>query len=294
MSPLRGFLIIMKLINPKNNKEISLAGDWHYLPVAEFKSNNYFVFGSKDNVFSSRPKLPINISANTPTLLYNGMIAPLVPYKIKGVIWYQGESNTGQPELYERLFPSMINNWRRDFGSDLPFYFVQIAPYDYGDYTKSEFLRDAQRKTLMLANTGMVVTLDIGNVKNIHPANKKDVGERLALWGLNNLYGKENLVYSGPLYKSMKIKENTIEIEFDHVGSGLQLKGNSKQFLIAGADKIFKIAKSKIDGDKVIVWSDEIDYPLAVRYAWDNKSEAALFNQEGLPASTFRTDSWNE
>lgn len=282
----------MKLVNITSKKELPLAGEWHYLPVAEFKGNNYFVFGSKDGVFRSRPKLPIAFSSNTPTLLYNAMIAPLVPFKLKGFIWYQGESNAGMPELYERLFPSMINNWRRDFGADLPFYFVQIAPYDYGEYTKSEFLRDAQRKTLMLDNTGMAVTLDIGNVNNIHPANKKDVGERLALWGLGKLYGKENLVISGPLYKSMIIKGNKIEIEFEHTGTGLLLKNDGDQFMVAGADKNFKVAKSKIEGNKLLVWSDEISYPFAVRYAWDNKSEAVLFNKEGLPASSFRTDNW--
>ncbi|MCW8848918.1 MAG: sialate O-acetylesterase [Melioribacteraceae bacterium] len=283
----------MKLINIETGEEISISGKWSYRPVAEFRGMVYYVFGGDNQLFNSRPKLPIGISSNTPTLLYNAMISPLVPFSIKGVIWYQGEANTGNPILYERLFPTMINNWRDSFGIHLPFYFVQIAPYDYGDETKSELLRDAQRKTLVLDNTGMAVTLDIGNVNNIHPANKKDVGERLALWALGKQYNK-NVVYSGPLYKSMKIIGNKIELEFEYSGGGLELRDVDSQFKIAGVNKEFLSAKVEIKNDKLIVWSDEIKNPIAVRYAMKNISTASLFNKEGLPASSFRTDDWIE
>lgn len=282
----------MKLVNTEDQSEISLAGNWFYLPVAEFKGMIYYVFGGKDMIYKQRPKLPVELSAYTPTLLYNGMISPLMPFGIKGVIWYQGEANTGNPKLYETLFPTLIKNWRNDFQIDFPFYYVQIAPYDYGNETHSEFLRDAQRKTLSLENTGMVVTLDIGNNNNIHPANKKDVGERLAFWALAKQYNN-NIAYSGPLYKSMDIKENTIELKFDHVGSGLEIRDGENQFLIAGENKNFVTAETKIVKNTLIVWSDKINEPLAVRYAWSNTAKATLFNKEGLPASSFRTDSWD-
>lgn len=283
----------MKLVNSKDDSEISIVGEWHYLPVAEFRGMKYFVFGSDNQAFHSRPKLPMDLSSNTPTLLYNAMIAPLIPFKIKGVIWYQGESNTKNPKLYEELFPAMIKNWRNDFGEKFPFYFVQIAPYDYGDETKSEFLRDAQRKTLSLEKTGMIVTLDIGKVDNIHPPKKKDVGERLALWALAKDYDK-NIVYSGPIYKSQTIIGNRIELEFESIGSGLKLLDEINQFQIAGDNKQFVDAIAKIENGKVVVWSDSIKNPMAVRYAWHNKANATLFNKEGLPASSFRTDHWSE
>ncbi|MBK7979453.1 MAG: glycosyl hydrolase family 2 [Ignavibacteriae bacterium] len=281
----------LKLVNLENNSALSIAGEWKYLPVAEFKGMTYFVYGSNSETFNSRPKLPLQLSANTPTVLYNAMINPLVPYKIKGVIWYQGESNAGNPQLYETLFPTMITNWRLSFSDNFPFYYTQIAPYNYGENTKSEFLRDAQRKTLSLGNTGMAVTLDIGDTTNIHPADKKDVGERLAFWALNKQYDK-NIIYSGPLFKSYSISNGKIEIEFDNTGSGLNIKEGKNQFLIADESRKFVNAKSKIENNKLIVWCDKIKNPLAVRYAWHNNAQATLFNNEGLPASSFRTDDW--
>lgn len=281
----------LKLVNLENNSALSIAGEWKYLPVAEFKGMTYFVYGSNSETFNSRPKLPLQLSANTPTVLYNAMINPLVPYKIKGVIWYQGESNAGNPQLYETLFPTMITNWRLSFRDNFPFYYTQIAPYNYGENTKSEFLRDAQRNTLSLGNTGMAVTLDIGDTTNIHPADKKGVGERLALWALNKQYDK-NIIYSGPLFKSYSISNGKIEIEFDNTGSGLNIKDGKNQFLIADESRKFVYAKSKIENNKLIVWCDKIKNPLAVRYAWHNNAQATLFNNEGLPASSFRTDDW--
>ncbi|MBK8946747.1 MAG: glycosyl hydrolase family 2 [Ignavibacteriae bacterium] len=281
----------LKIVNLENNSAISLSGDWKYLPVAEFKGMKYYVFGSNLDALNSRPNLPLQLNSNTPTLLYNAMIAPLVPFKIKGAIWYQGESNAGNAELYERLFPALIKNWRDSFNQNFPFYFTQIAPYNYGENTRSEFLRDAQRKTLSLENTGMAVTLDIGDTTNIHPANKKDVGQRLALWALAKDYGKD-IVFSGPLYKTFSIKENKIEIEFDNIGSGLVIKDGKNQFLISGEDQKFVKANAIIENNKLIVWCDKVKNPVAIRYAWHNNAEATLFNIEGLPASSFRTDNW--
>jgi sialate O-acetylesterase len=234
------------------------------------------------------------------------MIHPVIPFGIKGVIWYQGESNVEEPELYSKLFPAMIKNWRDDWKQgDFPFYYVQIA--SYGKYMKKKAgmpdlsvptdsnwarLREAQLKTLSLANTGMAVTIDIGDVANIHPKNKTDVGKRLALWALAKDYGC-NIVYSGPLYKKYKIENDKIRIYFEHAGSGLITKDKElKGFAVAGADKKFVWAKAEIQGDTVLVWADEIKKPTAVRYGWADWSNCNLYNKEGLPASTFRSDNW--
>jgi len=284
-------------IHPLNSDEsISLSGIWKYLPVAEYRFQKFYVFGADQNDYFSGPEMKIDLSAYTPTALYNGMIHPLIPYSLKGVIWYQGEANTGKPKQYATLFPLMIKNWRKDWKlGNFPFYFVQIAPYDYGDQTHSEVLRESQLKSLSVPNTGMVVTLDIGNPENIHPADKKDVGERLARWALAKNYNK-NIYYSGPLYKSMKIESDKIILSFDYPDDGLVIKGQNSDnnFLIAGEDKVFKKATVNVDGDILIVFNDEIKNPVSVRYCWNNTDEATLFNKEGLPASSFRTDDWNK
>lgn len=284
-------------IHPINSNEvISLSGNWKYLPVAEYREQKLYVFGVSKNDFYQKPKMTVEISAYTPTTLYNAMIHPLIPYTIKGAIWYQGESNTGNPKQYTKLFPLMIKNWREDWQlGDFPFYFVQIAPYNYGDQTHSELLREAQLKTLAVKNTGMVVTLDIGNPQNVHPANKKDVGERLALWALAKDYDKKNS-FSGPIYKAMKIDHDKIILTFDYAKNGLVIKelNGENNFLIAGEDKIFRKAKVNVEGNKLIISNDEVKNPVAVRYAFSNTSEATLFNKEGLPASSFRTDDWGK
>lgn len=285
----------MKLRPTDSNESVSLAGEWKYLPVAEYYGGKLYLFDVKNAEYYKRPKLSVEYSAFTPTLLFNGMIAPLIPYNIKGAIWYQGESNTGNPELYKKLFPLMIKNWREEWGlGDFPFYYVQIAPYNYGPNVESQKLRKAQLMTLSVPNTGMAVTLDIGNPNNIHPANKKDVGERLARWALAKDYGKK-IEFSGPIYKSMKIEGNKIILTFDYTDGGLVIKeiNGENNFLIAGKDKVFKKAKVEIKDDKLIVYSDSVENPAAVRYCWDNISEGTLFNKAGLPASSFRTDNWD-
>jgi sialate O-acetylesterase len=246
-----------------------------------------------------RPREPFGPgNPHAPAGLYNAMIAPLIPYGIAGVIWYQGESNAGRAYQYRTLFPNMIKNWRKDWGlGQFLFLFVQLANFmqtkpEPGDSAWAE-LREAQLMTLALPNTGMAVIIDIGEADNIHPKNKQDVGKRLALWALANTYGKK-LVYSGPIYKSMKIDGNSIVLSFDHVGGGLVAKGGEelKGFAVAGVDKKFVWADAKIVGDTVVVSSDQVAEPAAVRYAWADNPVCNLYNKEELPASPFRTDDW--
>ena len=237
------------------------------------------------------------LNQNTPSALYNAMIHPLIPFRIAGAIWYQGESNRGRSLQYRTLFPAMIKDWRSRWGQgDFPFYYVQIAPYHYGnnDDPMSGFLREAQMMTLKTApNVGMAVTMDIGDKDNIHPTNKADVGKRLSLWALANTYKQRDIVYSGPLYKSMKVERDTIRLSFDHIGGGLAARGGPLVgFEIAGIDQTFVPAKAEIDGKTVVVSSSQVPNPVAVRYAFKNWISPNLFNAEGLPASSFRTDNW--
>lgn len=280
-------------------ESIALDGEWKYLPVAEYIANKFYVYGARGEEFYTRPKTSLGIGPNTPTMLYNGMIAPLVPYCIKGVIWYQGESNADLPSdynNYKTLFPLMIRNWRANWREgNFSFYYVQIAPWAYGEKSESYMIRDAQRLTLSVPNTGMAVTLDIASLKTIHPADKQDVGLRLAAWALAKNYHKK-VAYSGPLYRSMRIRRGEIVLSFDHADKGLVMKDSlgETNFLIAGKDSVFVKANVKTNGKKLIVYNDEVKNPIAVRYAWSNIAEATLFNKEGLPASTFKTDNWNE
>ncbi len=252
------------------------------------------MFGWKGQEYFNRPTPSIDFTGYSPTALFNGMISPLVPFTLRGAIWYQGESNVGNSKMYATLFPMMIKEWRSVFQrEEMPFYYVQIAPFKYAPPAQSQLLREAQFKTLTLKNTGMVVTLDIGNPEDIHPANKQDVGKRLALWALAKRY-KKSTAFSGPLYRSMKIRKNTIALSFDHVGKGLVLKehSNGNEFQISGEDSLFKNAVLKIEGATLVLSHPDIVHPKAVRYAFSDVSEATLFNKEGLPASSFRTDNW--
>ena len=286
---------LMKFQSNENSKNaVQLAGNWKYMPVAEFRNESFKIFGTNNKSFKNRPKLDIGLTASTPTTLFNGMINPIIPFGIRGAIWYQGESNVGRAAQYGELFPLMISSWRKYWNQgNFPFYFVQIAPYTYGKPDRSQYLREAQLNTLSLINTGMAITTDIGNVNNIHPANKKEVGERLALWALNKDYGFTDVVPSGPLYKSMKIEGKKIRIFFDYADMGLKSDGNNlSHFQICDIKKNFVHAKAKIDGNSVVVWNDKITEPIAVRFGWSNTAEPNLFNNAGLPASTFRTDNW--
>jgi sialate O-acetylesterase len=284
----------MRISADSGTASVLLAGAWRFLPVAEYRSGTFYVLGAAGAPFSGRPSLSVDLSPHTPGVLFNGMISPLVPYAFQGVIWYQGESNTGQPELYTRTFPDLIAGWRTDFrNAEMPFFFVQIAPYDYGDAIASQYLREAQLRSLSVPNTGMVVTLDIGDPRNIHPANKVEVGRRLALWALAKTYGK-GASPSGPVYRSMKRENSALVLAFDDHGGGLVLKvgpsGNG--FQIAGDDSVFRDAVVKVRGTEVVVSHPGIREPRAVRYAFSNTSAATLFSRDGLPASSFRTDAW--
>jgi sialate O-acetylesterase len=232
-----------------------------------------------------------------PLGLYNAMIAPLLNYRIKGVIWYQGESNTVEPHEYHRLFSALIADWRGKWNQgDFPFLYVQLANFMEAEDVPSESnwaeLREAQLKTLAVPNTAMAVTIDIGEWNDIHPLNKEDVGKRLALAAQKLAYGDKGIVYSGPIYKSMRTEGNKLILSLTNTGSGLITKGGDelKHFAIAGADTEFMWAEARIEGDKVIVWNDDVATPVAVRYGWaDNPQGANLYNKEGLPASPFRT-----
>ena len=254
----------------------------------------YYLEIFKEKIKNTPPgELPRNY--RDPGANYYGLIAPLIPYSIKGVLWYQGENNVFEHQLYRNSFETMVNDWRVEWGQgEFPFYFVQLAPYNYSQDLVGAALRDAQRKSLDIPNTGMVVTLDIGNPQDIHPKDKKDVGKRLSLWALAKTYGKENIVYSGPIYKSMKVEGNKIRISFNYIGSGLYCKGDElTYFTIAGSDQVFHPANAIIENNTILVSSDEVKSPVAVRFAFKNTDEPNLFNKEGLPASTFRTDNWD-
>ncbi|MCK0146526.1 sialate O-acetylesterase [Arenibacter sp. F26102] len=243
-------------------------------------------------------KLPEGAPQRTPTLLFNAMINPLVGYNIKGAIWYQGESNRGRAEEYSRLFPTMIKTWRKKWQQgEFPFYFVQIAPYGY-DGGNSGYVRESQLHTMKtVENSGMAVTMDIGDCDYIHPREKKLVGDRLALWALAKDYGMEGFAYSGPVYKGIEeIKEAKVKLSFDYIENGLSSYGQPLSgFEVAGADKVFHPAEAQINRDKTLtVWAEGVTNPVAVRYAFNNCEEGSLFNTDGLPASSFRTDTWEE
>lgn len=239
------------------------------------------------------PKKPQGINHNKAlSTLWNAMIYPLVPYTIKGSIWYQGESNSVRYQDYTHVFTNMINSWRSEWKQgDFPFYFVQIAPH----YKQPPQIREAQLKTWQsVKKTGMVVITDGGDSTDIHPRNKELPGLRLAKWALVNDYGK-NISYSGPLYRSMKIKGNSAVLSFDYTDKGLSSQGELlKGFMIAGSEHQFYPATATIKGNTVVVSSAEIDNPIAVRYGWDKFFRVNLYNGTGLPATPFRTDNWTD
>jgi len=246
------------------------------------------------------PRSPSDPHTNNqcPANLYNGMLYPVLPYGIRGAIWYQGETNAGRAYQYRTLFPTLIKSWRAEWQEgEFPFYFVQLANFmavrpEPSDSAWAE-LREAQSLTLQVPATGQAVIIDIGEAGNIHPKNKQDVGKRLALWALAKTYGKD-VLYSGPTYKSQEIQGDKIALSFDSIGGGLVAKGGDqlKGFAIAGSDKKFVWADARIEGDKIIVSSPKVKSPAAVRYAWADNPECNLYNQADLPASPFRTDDW--
>jgi sialate O-acetylesterase len=268
----------MYLLN--GNNKINLAGNWKYkinIEPAVPQSKNY---------------------QNYPTMLYNAMVAPVVGYAIKGFLWYQGESNAWDAYNYRTLFPMMINDWRNHWGQgNLPFFYVQLANFmkQKNEPVESEWaeLREAQALTLSLPNTGMACIVDIGDANDIHPKNKQEVGRRLALIAETKCYQK-NIIANGPVYKNYVVRENEIVIGFEETSSQLRTLFNEKLtgFSIAGADRKFYWASARIEGKNIIVSSDKVRNPVAVRYAWADNPDCNLINSEGLPALPFRTDQW--
>jgi sialate O-acetylesterase len=225
-----------------------------------------------------------------PGRIYNSMISPLIPFRIAGVLWYQGEANTVNAYAYKDLLSALIQSWRTSWGYEFPFYYAQIAPYKYGRPDEGVEVREAQRKVLAVPNTGMIVLSDIGDTTNIHPKNKQDVALRFANLALNKYYSKVKMEDSGPLYKDMRIDRNKVMISFDHA-DGLYVKGDKLNcFELAGEDKIFYPATAKIKDNQVIVQSDKVKIPLAVRFAWSNTATPNLFNGANLPASCFMAE----
>ncbi|WP_221284594.1 sialate O-acetylesterase [Mucilaginibacter sp. SP1R1] len=268
------------------DQKIDLRGDWLY-KVGEVIDPG--VNSGNVNKFAMQ---------NEPTGLYNTMVAPAINYQIKGILWYQGEANTFKPEAYQNLLPALITDWRNKWKlGNIPFIYAQLPGFMEVQYSPSESqwaeLREGELRSLSVPNTEMAVTIDAGEWNDIHPLDKKDVGDRLALAAEKIAYHDTKIVASGPLYQSFKIAGNKIIISFDNTGSGLIAKNGDElmHFAIAGNDKKYVWANARIDGDKVVVWSDDVQVPLYVRYAWaDNPEDANLYNKEGLPASPFTTD----
>lgn len=265
-------------------KKIAMAGDWPYMIESVIDVAN-------------------TIDPNDyPSLLFNAMINPLLPYTIRGAIWYQGESNAERAYQYRTAFPLMINDWRQQWKQgDFPFFFVQLASFGSKDENSNvgsswSELREAQAMALSLPNTGMSVTTDIGNAQDVHPKNKQEVGRRLAKIALHDVYEIPG-EFTGPVYQSMKTEGNHIELTFIHLGSGWLIKdkyGYINGFEIAGADKKFYYAKATLVGDKISVFNENVANPVAVRYNWaDDASDGNLYNKELFPAGPFRTDNWD-
>lgn len=266
---------------------IDLKGTWHYKVGEVFEPRSFGGGGGPQGI----------TAMNQPAAMYNAMVHPHINYGIKGVLWYQGETNTGRADQYESMLNAMISDWRTRWEKpELPVVYAQLPGFMEYDYLPAHggwaFHREATLKALRIPNTAMTVNIDLGEWNDIHPDNKKDVGERMAIAAQKIAYG-ENIVHSGPIYKSSRIDGDKIILEFDHVGSGLITSDDDApaDFAIAGEDKKFRWAKTKIENNKIVVWHDDISAPKYVRYAWaDNPVNPNLYNKEGLPASPFRTD----
>jgi len=272
------------------SEAVPLDGDWFY--------KEELTVPSRQIDYSRQPQAPGPANQNNPTVLYNAMLAPLLPYAIRGAIWYQGEANAGRAYQYRTLFPTMIRDWRARWGEgDFPFYFVQLANWKARKtdsiYSEWAELREAQSMTLKsVSHTGMAVTIDIGNPDDIHPRDKLDVGLRLARWALADTYGQK-VEESGPLYESSKVEGDKMRVRFTHA-AGLKTRDGAAPtgFFVAGDDRKFVPAEARIEGNAVVVRSKDVPHPTAVRYAWADNPSGNLYNADGLPASPFRTDDW--
>ncbi|SHF83500.1 sialate O-acetylesterase [Mariniphaga anaerophila] len=271
-----------------------ICSSWGGTRIEPWISENGF--GNFDWVNLPDKNSKEEFNQQVPTVLYNAMIAPMVGYSIRGGLWYQGEANRNQPKEYEKLMSGLIDNWRNEWGiGDFSFYYVQIAPFNYGPNSlNSAFLREAQFKaSTAIQNIGMACAMDVGEEFCIHPANKKVVGERLAYLALANTYGMKGVEYSGPVLKEMTVEGSLVKLTFDHAKNGLTTFGKElKNFKVAGEDKRFVPATAHITRKGITLSSPLVEKPVAVRYAFDDFVIGELFNTEGLPASSFRTDDW--
>ncbi|MBC9797155.1 sialate O-acetylesterase [Sinomicrobium weinanense] len=237
-----------------------------------------------------------NFTHKSPTTLFNAMIHPLIGYGIRGAIWYQGEGNRHTPELYRKLMPEMVKSWRKAWDrGEFPFYYVQIAPYNYKENGISAFFREAQLRALSeITNSGMACLMDAGDKNCIHPPDKRKAGERLAYLALDKTYGKKGFASSGPVLKDVEVEGNRVKLTFSNASNGLTAFGKElENFQIAAKDKVFHPAKAIITKEGITVYSENVESPVAVRYAFQDYAMGDLFNTEGLPASSFRTDSWD-
>lgn len=297
--------------NPEDMKRFSIAGYFFGQKLNAELNVPVGLINSSWSGSAAEPWTPVDAIAENPVLaptqkdmrgpsnpaqMYNAMIFPITNFQIAGAIWYQGESNVGRYAMYKELFTTMISSWRKAWGKDFPFYFAQIAPFaGYGKKDTAAFLREAQTRSLSLANTGMIVTSDIvNNINDIHPQLKKEVGLRFAALALAETYKKNVGAYKIPVYESMKIEKDKIRISFANAENGLMTKGKEPtEFYIAGEDQKFVPASAKIDKGTVVVWNKEVKNPVAVRFGFTNSAQPDLFNKEGLPVNLFRTDDWD-
>lgn len=303
-TPPVGFKLVPKLSDILKGVEEAKA-QYNEAAAEEIGRYEKWLAGSKFALVSGKvvsapppwPEHPLK-SSKKPTGLYNGMIHPLIPFGIRGAIWYQGEANLSDGMLYYDKMKALIGGWRQVWGQgDFPFYYVQLAPYRYRwgppqPYRMPE-MWEAQAESLAIANTGVAATVDISDLDDIHPRNKQEVGRRLSLWALAKTYGREGLVYRGPQYKSMAVEGDKVRVRFECAGGGLRASDGAAPnwFEVAGADGQYFWAEAKIEGDSVLVWSEKVARPVAVRFAWHEEAEPNLMNKEGLPAWPFRSDS---
>jgi sialate O-acetylesterase len=283
-----------KKINSSLNVPVGLINaNWGGTP-AEVWTEESSVTNNPELKAAAAKQQPFDWWPNAPGAAFNAMIAPVTNYSIAGAVWYQGESNTAAPDSYAKLLTAMIGSWRKAWKKDLPFYYVQIAPYTYETKFPSAIIREQQTKAMEFHNVGMVVITDlVDNIKDIHPKNKHEVGNRLAAWALAETYHQTGITYKNPVYKSMEIKKDNVIITFENAPAGLTVNGKIiSELYIAGADKIFYPASSIIKNNQLIVSSKLVKQPVAVRFGFSSAAMPNLFSKEGLPVNPFRTDDW--
>ncbi|HEY4107441.1 sialate O-acetylesterase [Puia sp.] len=295
---LKSFSAAAYFFGKKLNKDLNvpiglIEAAWGGTP-AEVWTPEHMVTGDPVLRIAAEKLQPANGWPYLPGYCYNGMIAPITPFRIAGAIWYQGEGNTANADTYSKIFTAMIASWRSAWNEPLPFYYVQIAPFTYGANNQGTLVREQQAKTMNLENTGMVVVSDlVTDTTDIHPKNKHDVGYRLAGWALAETYHQPGITYKNPTYQTMEIKGDKATLTFTDAPGGLVLKGSEpRELVIAGEDHVFYPAKAKIEGNKLIVSAPAVKKPVAVRYQFDNAGIGNIACKEGLPLAPFRTDDW--